>query len=488
MGERNGLGLVIGGEVVGGGAGTYPVTNPVRPAEVVLEAPAASEGQLDTAVGAARGALPSWSALEPENRAKRVAEAAQRAQDAVETEGLAQLLTREHGKVFWEATFDAGTLAAMASAFAPLAAEATAAQTIGEGTQVQPVPQGVVAALLPFNWPVAVMGNKVLPALLTGNTVVAKAPPTCPGAVLAAVAAMAAALPPGVVNIVNGPEAALGEALVAHRDVDMVSFTGGVPTGKAVMKSAAASTTPIVLELGGNDPAVLAPDVSVDEELAGRLVEAAFVTSGQVCMAIKRLYVHEDRLDEAVDALVSRLSGEMVGDGMAEGVTMGPVHRPGARDRVESFLEEADARGAAVHRPGRVREEDRDGGGYLVSPAVVVAPPPDSAIVVEEQFAPALPVLPYRDLADAIHAANDTSFGLCASIWTNDEELGNSVAKQLEAGTVFVNSHGMSAMDYRAPMGGWKQSGFGLELGLDGMRAFTRPRVVRSHTAPNRAG
>jgi len=167
---------------------------------------------------------------------------------------------------------------------------------------------------------------------------------------------------------------------------------------------------------------------------------------------------------------------------------MGAVHRPAAKDRVESLIDGAARLGSAVHRPATVRAEDRDAGGYFVSPAIVVDPPPDAPIVVEEQFAPALPVLSYRDLQDAIGAANDTEYGLCASIWTNDDALGEQVSRRLEAGTVFVNTHGMSAIDFRAPMGGWKESGFGLELGPEGMRAFTRPRTVLTQPGPGSTG
>jgi acyl-CoA reductase-like NAD-dependent aldehyde dehydrogenase len=480
-------GLVIDGKVEAGAQGTYQVTNPVRPSEVVLDAPAASAEQLDRAVLAARHAYSSWAQLSQEDRSATVIAAATAAAALVEEGDVAKLLTREHGKVLWEAMFDVGTLGAMAGAFAPFVADALAPRSFGRDerrTEIERVPHGVVAALLPFNWPVSVMGNKVFPALLTGNTVVAKAPPTCPGAVLAIIAAMASVLPPGVLNVVNGPDASLGEALVTHPDVDMISFTGGVPTGRAVMAAAAGSTKPVVLELGGNDPAILAPDIVIDEALASRLVEAAFVTSGQVCMAIKRLYVHEDHLPQLVDALVERLSVEVVGDGLAKEVTMGPVHRPDARDRVEGLIAEAERLGARVHRPGRIRQEDQDARGYLVSPAVVESPPPMSGIVCEEQFAPALPVLGYRDLEEALRAANDTSFGLCASVWSDDPALAADIAHRLEAGTVFVNTHGMSAMDFRAPMGGWKQSGFGVELGPEGMQAFTRPRVVLTHPGP----
>jgi acyl-CoA reductase-like NAD-dependent aldehyde dehydrogenase len=481
------LGLVIDGEVVAGEAGSYPVHNPVRPAEVVLEAPAASTGQLEAAVAAARAAFGPWAARDPAERAELVVAAAEAAGQAVELQDLARLLTREHGKVYWEASFDAGTMGAMAGAFAPLAAEALAGRTLGGGaqrTEVAWVPHGVVAGILPFNWPVSVMGNKVVPALLAGNTVVVKAPPTCPGAVLGAAAAMAAGLPPGVLNVLNGPDAALGQALVSHPGVDMVSFTGGVPTGRAVMAAASGRTAPVVLELGGNDPAILAPDVEVDEALADKLVTAAFITSGQVCMAVKRLYVPQEKVGAVVEALCERLSKEVVGDGLAEETTMGPVHLPQAQERVERFLAEAEARGAPVHRPATVRPEDAGAGGYLVSPAVVEDPPPDTAIAAEEQFAPALPVLGYADLEGAVAAANDTPFGLCASIWSNDDDLTRSVAPRLQAGTVFVNTHGISSIDYRAPMGGWKASGFGLELGPEGMQAFTRPRVTLVHPAP----
>jgi acyl-CoA reductase-like NAD-dependent aldehyde dehydrogenase len=484
-----GVGLLIGGDVVAGAAGTYAVTNPARPAEVVFDAPSTSPAQLDLAVAAARRSQPGWAALASDQRAALVVAAAEAGVAAVEAQDLARLLTREHGKTHVEAIFDTATLGGMAAAFAPLVAEALDPRDISGGaTRVEWVPHGVVAAILPFNWPVSVMGNKILPALLAGDTVVVKAPPTCPGAVLLVAAAMAEVLPPGVLNVVNGPDASLGAALVGHPDVDMVSFTGGVGTGQAVMATAAAAIRPVVLELGGNDAAVLAPDVDGDAALADRLVEAAFVTSGQVCMAIKRLYVHRARMDETVDALAGRLATEVVGDGLADEVTMGPVHTATARDRVEALLSEAAAAGAVLVRPGRTRGEDEGSGGYFVSPALVVAPPADAGIVRQEQFAPALPLIPYDDIDQAVGAANDTAFGLCASVWSNDDALAADVASRLSAGTVFVNAHGLSAIDMYAPMGGWKQSGFGVELGTEGMQAFARQRVRVRRPGPAEQG
>jgi acyl-CoA reductase-like NAD-dependent aldehyde dehydrogenase len=479
------VGLLVGGEVVHGEAGTYPVTNPARPDEVVLDAPATSPAQLDAAVAAARRSQPAWAALDTEERASRVIAAAEAGVAFAAANDLARLLTREHGKTHLEAIFDTATMGGMAAAFAPVAAEALVSRDLSGGaTRIEWVPHGVVAAILPFNWPVSVMANKVLPALLAGDTVVVKAPPTCPATVLLVAAAMAEALPPGVLNVVNGPDAALGAALVGHPGVDMVSFTGGVRTGQAVMAAASATTRPVVLELGGNDAAILGPDVAGDDTLAARVFEAAFVTAGQVCMAIKRLYVHRDRLEETVDALAGRLSGELVGNGLADGVTMGPVHTASARDRAEAMVADAEQGGAAVLRPGRVRAEDEGTGGYFVAPALVVAPAPDSPIVCEEQFAPVLPVIPYDDVAHAVDAANDTEFGLCASVWSNDEVLASDVARRLVAGTVFVNTHGISSLDPCAPMGGWKQSGFGVELGHEGMQAFARQRVRITRPGP----
>jgi acyl-CoA reductase-like NAD-dependent aldehyde dehydrogenase len=191
------------------------------------------------------------------------------------------------------------------------------------------------------------------------------------------------------------------------------------------------------------------------------------------------VYAAASIMNELVDALTARLAREVVGDGLASEVTMDPVHTAAARDRAEGLVDEAIGSAAQVLRPATIREPDAGAGGYIVSPAIVIDPPPDSAIVVSEQFAPVLPILSYQDTEDAIRQANATSFGLCASIWTNDPDRAALLAQRLGAGTVFLNAHGMAAMDHTAPFGGWKASGFGLELGEEGMTAFTRTRVLR---------
>ena len=394
---------------------------------------------------------------------------------SLDLDATSAMLTREHGKILVESLFDVATTAGMVGALAPLVAASL--EPLHEGSSVvERVPHGVVAAILPFNWPAAVMGNKILPALLAGNTVVVKTPPTCPGAVLTLAAAIAEGLPPGVLNTVNGPTAELGVALVDHPGIDMVSFTGGIAAGRSVLAGCAVHLRPAVLELGGNDPAIVGPDLEPSEEVAARLVEAAFATSGQVCMAVKRLYVPADRLSGWRDALVETLSRTVVGDGLEPEVTMGPVHTEASRDRVEGMIADAGREAAGVVRPATVADP---GLGWTVSPALVVSPDPSAALVRDEQFAPALPLLPYEDFDRAIDAANDTNFGLCASVWSRDAELTGAAARRLDAGTVWTNAHGMGAMDHLAPMGGWGDSGLGTELGLEGMAAFTRPRVIR---------
>jgi acyl-CoA reductase-like NAD-dependent aldehyde dehydrogenase len=467
--------LAIGASMVAGGDGTYPVMNPAHPDEMVLAAPSASPEQLDGAVAAARSAQPAWAAIGYDARLAMVQAAGDQALESVDLEATSALLTREHGKIVVESLFDLATTSGMVGALAPLVAESLETRRVGDCV-IERLPHGVVAAILPFNWPAAVMGNKIIPALLTGNTVVVKAPPTCPGAVLTLAGAIASFLPPGVLNTLNGPSATLGAALVGHPGVDMVSFTGGVTAGRAVLAACAPHLRPAVLELGGNDPAIVAPDLEPSEELAARLLEAAFATSGQVCMAVKRLYVPRRRRAEWRDALVAVLSRTVVGDGLDDGVTMGPVHTEAAHDRVEDLIALAAIGAAEVVRPATVIDP---GHGWRVSPALVIDPGADTPLVSEEQFAPALPVLAYDVLDDAVAAANDTPFGLCASVWSGDTELADSVAQQLSAGTVWVNAHGMAAMDHLAPMGGWGQSGLGLELGVGGMAALTKPRVRR---------
>jgi acyl-CoA reductase-like NAD-dependent aldehyde dehydrogenase len=242
------------------------------------------------------------------------------------------------------------------------------------------------------------------------------------------------------------------------------------------MSAAAPRLTPVLLELGGNDAAIIAPDTTIGDQLIEQLVAATYTTAGQVCMAIKRLYAPSDRVDELAEAVLERCEREVVGDGLVAEVTLGPLHTSAGRDRVDALVRDAAAQGATVRTAGRLRGDDADAGGYFVLPTVATDVATDSALASEEQFGPVLPIFGYDAIDDAVAAANATDFGLTASLWTGDDALADRVAGQLVAGTVSVNCHGMAAQDPRVPFGGVGQSGLGRELGADGIRAFTQAR------------
>jgi acyl-CoA reductase-like NAD-dependent aldehyde dehydrogenase len=479
--------LTIGGEQQTGGAGSYPVHNPARPAEIVGHAPAADTGQLDAAVAAARRAAAGWRALDVAERVAAVGSAATSAAEQLAGRDGARLYTREHGKVLAEANFEIDTAPLVASMLGGMAEAALAPEQIDPQSpypRLHREPYGVAALVLPFNWPLAVTTTKLTSALSAGNTAVVKVPPSCPLAALQFGAAFAAALPPGVVNVLAGPGIELGQALVTHPGIDVISLTGGVATGRAVMAAAATRLTPVLLELGGNDAAIIAPDLPIGDQLVEQLVTATYTTGGQVCMAIKRLYAPRESVDELADAVLARCDREVVGDGLADEVTLGPLHTAAGRDRVQRMVADAEARGASVRTAGRLREADETAGGYFVLPTVVTDLAADSALTTEEQFGPVLPIFGYDTIDDAVTAANATDFGLTASVWTGDDALADRVAEQLVAGTVSVNCHGMAAQDPRLPFGGVGQSGIGRELGAEGIRAFTQPRAFVRQPAP----
>lgn len=480
--------LTIGGHRQPGAAGNYPIHNPARPAEIVGHAPAADSAQLDAAVSAARQAAPGWRALSIPERVAAFTAAATAAAEELSGRDGARLYTREHGKVLSEADFEISTGPGLAAIIGAMAEAALAPEQVDPGSpypRLHREPFGVAALVIPFNWPLALTITKLASALTAGNTTVVKLPPTCPLAALQLGGALAAGLPPGVVNVLAGPGTRLSQQLVTHPGIDLISLTGGVATGRAVMAAAAPRLTPVLLELGGNDAAIIAPDVSVSDELVDRLVTAIYTTGGQVCMAIKRLYAPTERVGELAEAVLSRCDREVIGDGLADEVTLGPLHTAAGRDRVSALVGDAEAQGATARTAGRIREADADAGGYFALPTVVTDLAPDSELATVEQFGPVLPIFGYESIEEAVTAANATEFGLTASVWTGDAELADRIAGQLVAGTVSVNCHGMAAQDPRLPFGGCGQSGIGRELGVEGIRAFTQPRAFVRHPAPS---
>jgi acyl-CoA reductase-like NAD-dependent aldehyde dehydrogenase len=330
---------------------------------------------------------------------------------------------------------------------------------------------GLVAAIMPWNFPVSLLFVKLAPALLAGDTVVAKPAPTTPLTTCLIGEIFAEVLPPGVLNIICDDND-LGDALTSHPDVANVSFTGSTTTGKKVMASGAATLKRLTLELGGNDPAIVLDDVD-PAEAAARVFAAAMMNSGQVCLAAKRVYVPRSIYDEFCDELAALASGSVVGDGLDPATTIGPIQNRAQFEKAKGYLAEAHSRGRVIAGGAPVERP-----GYFIAPTIVRDIADDSRLVTEEQFSPILPVLSYDDIDDAIARANATPYGLGATVWGRDTERASQVAMGINSGTVWVNQH--LAIDFRVTNRGAKESGIGGAFGQEGFRAYTQSLVVNA--------
>jgi acyl-CoA reductase-like NAD-dependent aldehyde dehydrogenase len=463
-------GLFIGGEPREAGD-AFPVHDPADPETVVGHAAAATTEEAREAVQAALDAFPAWAELGPHKRAELLLAALEPLQE--DHEERVELLSSENGKIKFESDIDLKVLAGRSQLAADMADEVAAVRTL-EGpplrTTVARLPLGVVSIIVPFNWPLAILGASLPQALVAGNTTVVKAPPTTPLAFVRTVGKLAAGLPPGVLNVLSGRDEVLGPVMIQDPRVKKVAFTGSPRAGKVIMGMAAENLTRIQLELGGNDPALVLEDAELDGEAMHKLAVGAFLTTGQVCMAMKRLYVHRSRYGEVVDGLTQELSGTRLGSWRDPEATMGPLNTARQRDFVAGLVEEARGQGAEVRASGNAGEPER---GHFLNPTLVLDPSPDARIVTEEQFGPSLPILPFDDEEEAIRQANDTWSGLCSSVWSGDAEHADAVAARLRTGTTFVNAHNAPWLDDRAPFGGFNQSGMGREMGVEGILAFT---------------
>jgi acyl-CoA reductase-like NAD-dependent aldehyde dehydrogenase len=343
-------------------------------------------------------------------------------------------------------------------------------------TTVSYQPLGVVSIIVPFNWPIAILGASLPHALLAGNTVIVKPPLTAPLATTRVVQRIAEQLPPGVLNVVTGPDANMS-ALIRNPEIAKVCFTGSVGGGKKIMELASASLTRVTLELGGNDPAVILQDAILDEAHLDRLFAAIYDTTGQICMNAKRVYVHASRIDEVVSGLSARLQKTKLGYGLDADTTMGPLHSPAQKTFVDELIQEAKDSGATVLEFGALPGGDMKGGNF-VRPAIVINPDLKLRVVTEEQFGPVIPIIPFETEEDAVKAANDSWAGLAGSVWTANAETANRVGSQMVCGYVWVNDHGATRLDLRAPFGGMKSSGIGREQGIEGIRAFQDTRAI----------
>jgi acyl-CoA reductase-like NAD-dependent aldehyde dehydrogenase len=458
--------LLIDGRLVAG-AMTLDVINPAT-GGLLTRCARADKAQLDAAVSAAKLAFPAWAATPIQARRQALLNIA----DALEARSseFARLLTQEQGKPLARAAHEAGRSVAMIRAFAAMDLPVKVLrENASERIVQQHAPLGVVAAITPWNFPLVLLMIKVAPALLAGNTVVAKPAPTTPLTTLLFGALCAPLLPPGVLNIIVDKND-LGGFLTQHPDVAKVAFTGSTATGRKVMASVAGTIKRLTLELGGNDAAIVLDDVNV-KEVAARIFQGAMLNSGQVCLAIKRLYV-PDSLYEAMCAELTQLANAtVVGDGLDAATQMGPLQNQAQFEKVKEFLVDARTHGKVI-AGGNALERD----GYFIAPTIVRDIADDARLVREEQFGPVLPVLRYSNLDDAITRANDTEYGLGGTVWGADSKRAYEVAQRITSGTVWINKHVELRPDI--PFGGAKQSGFGAEMGQEGLEEFTQSRII----------
>ena len=457
--------LLIDGELVDGDA-DLEVINPANET-VIARCARASAAQLDQAVAAAKKAFAGWAATPIGERRACILRLA----DVIEAQSasLARLLTQEQGKPLSEAEAE---IVYSVAFFRRLAAYdlPTKVREDGETSRIEQHrrPLGVVAAIIPWNFPILIVAFKLPFALLAGNTVVLKPAPTTPLTTLRLGALIADIFPAGVVNVVTDLND-LGEKLTSNPDVAKITFTGSTETGRKVMTSAAASIKRLTLELGGNDAAIVLPDVD-PAKVALALFGGAFMNAGQVCLAIKRVYAHADIYD-ALCAELARLAEEaVVDDGLSQGAQIGPLQNRAQYEKVLGFIADAETNGTII--AGGVK----DGPGYFIRPTIVRDIADGTKLVDEEQFGPILPVIRYTDPEDALARANASPWGLGGSIWSTDRELAYNLAVRMEAGTVWINKH----LDFgpTTPFGGSKQSGLGVEFAEEGLNEFTQLQIV----------
>jgi acyl-CoA reductase-like NAD-dependent aldehyde dehydrogenase len=448
------------------------IRNPAN-GEAVGLGPIGSSTQLDQAVDAARQAFGSWSRTDDSVR-QDACRAIARIITA-NTPELSVLLTHEQGKPLkgMGSEFELGGCAAWAEYTATLTLPTKVLEHSAKNRiELHRQPIGVVGSITPWNWPLLIAVWHIVPALRAGNTVVIKPSPFTPLSTLRLIEVMNQVLPKGVVNAIAGGNE-LGAELTRHPGVGKIVFTGSIATGRKVMANAAPTLKVLTLELGGNDAGIVLPDADV-EHIVEPLFWGAFINSGQTCGALKRLYVHDSLYDRVCQALTAYGRQVAMGDGMVPTNMLGPLQNEPQFRRVIELVEDAKAHGARVLLGG----EAITGSGYFYPVTLIADIHDGTRLVDEEQFGPVLPILRYSDIEDAIARANDSEFGLSASVWGSDRAKALEVAARLEVGTVWINKHAEIAP--HVPMGGIKSSGLGVEFGQEGLEAYTTVKVINA--------
>ena len=459
---------LIGGELVST-ADTMEVLNPANE-EVIGLVPSCGADELDRAVAAARTAFKTWSKTPIDDRRAVIQAMAGAIKENADE--LFRLLTSEQGKPHEQAKGEIYGAAGMMSAQSTLSLDDEINEDSDQRlSRTRRVPVGVVGGIVPWNFPVMMAMQKIAPAMLSGCTIVLKPSPFTPLATLRIAELIKDIAPAGVVNIITG-EDSLGPLITSHPDIDKITFTGSTATGKKIMEGASKDLKRITLELGGNDASIVLPDADVSK-VAEQLFWSSFSNAGQICVAAKRIYIHEDIYDEMAAAIAEVAKNVKVGDGSEQGTGVGPIQNKKQFDRVVELIEDAKSNGYKFLVGGEV---DPSGSGYYVPITILDNPPEEARIVAEEQFGPVMPLMKFSTEDEVISRANNSEYGLAGAVWTGDPENGVKIAEQLETGTVWVNEY--LHLNPFAPFGGHKQSGFGAEYGVEGLKEFTYAQVI----------
>ena len=469
--------LINGDWTDAAGGATMPVVNPATE-EVIAEVASAGPADVDAVVAAARAAfIGPWARLSARERGRLVSKLGQRLMEKVDE--VARLETLHNGKPITESRHIEIPMAAECFEYFGGWADKIQGETVpvkGHAfVYTQREPLGVVAAIVPWNFPLLLAAWKVAPALAAGNTVILKPASQTPLTALAlGELAREVGFPPGVLNIITGAGAVVGQALVEHPGIDKIAFTGDTTTGKGIMRSAAATLKHLTLELGGKSPNIVFPDADLDAAVRGATV-GIFYGKGEVCAAGSRLLVDRAIKDQFLSKVAERTKKMVPGDPLDPKTRLGAIASKAQLERVLNYIDIARREGAALIAGG-ARADIGTGKGYFLQPTVFADVTPEMTIAREEIFGPVLAAIEFADVDDAIARANDSMYGLAAGVWTRDVKKAHYVASKLKAGTVWVNTY--NVYDTAAPFGGYKQSGFGREMGAHALDYYTQTKTV----------
>jgi acyl-CoA reductase-like NAD-dependent aldehyde dehydrogenase len=438
------------------------VINPARLSEIVGQVRLSTAEEISATLDLADAAFRTWSSITPEDRASRLEQAARDLRSALPE--LTTLLVRENGKPLREAEVDVRRSIELMELVSADLAEWWKPSTLDSK---QPIfarrrARGVTAVISPWNSPVLLSFKRFVPAIAGGNTVILKPATYCPLTVTQCVAIINRHLPPGVLSVVTGSGAVAGERLAGDERVRTIAFTGSTETGRRIMEIASQTMKKVFLELGGNDPALILEDANLDDEAIAKMTYAILRAAGQVCVAMKRIYVHHSRYDELVEKLACSFDRIVVGDGLAAETTMGPLNNRSQFEFVSGLLNQCTKSGLTVLTKGTKLNPDNWDEGHFMLPSIVLGAGDNDAIVRCEQFGPLAPIMSFQEEQEAVVRANTTPYGLRASVWTEDRDRAEKLADRIEAGAVFWNNHSIFR-DLHIEFPGLKQSGFGRE-------------------------